>query len=136
MPSMTMSTTPSSTMSAMSMASSTAMSSSDMTMQSMAMIFFTSTSTPLYSMSWMPNSIGQYAGTCIFLIAFAAIFRALLAIRINFFEVLAIVKHQSYEEAKYPYLADAKSIGRPWRINEAVLIAFMDVVLAASGYLL
>ena len=121
---------------------STATSSSNMTtmmgMDSMAMTFFTSTSTPLYSMSWMPNSTGQYAGTCIFLIAFAAIFRALLAVRVKFFEVLAVVKHRRRGELMYSY-TDTKSTSsevRPWRACEAVMLGFMDVILAGLGYLL
>ncbi|ETN44397.1 uncharacterized protein HMPREF1541_10577, partial [Cyphellophora europaea CBS 101466] len=52
-----------------------------MGMSSMAMVFFTSIHTPLYSSAWTPSNAGQYAGTCIFLITLAAIFRALLAIR-------------------------------------------------------
>jgi hypothetical protein len=109
-----------------------------MGMDSMAMTFFTSTSTPLYSSDWTPNSAGEYAGTCIFLIAFAAIFRALLAARINFFEVLAVVKHRRGEGLIYPYATDAKPTSRvrPWRINEAVMLASMDVALAGLGYLL
>ena len=42
-------------------------------------IFFTSTSTPLYSSQWQPTSTGSYAGTCIFLISLAAILRCLFA---------------------------------------------------------
>jgi hypothetical protein len=102
----------------------------------MAMTFFTSTNTPLYSLSWSPNSTGQYAGTCIFLIAFAAIFRALLAVRVNFFEVLAVVKHRRSGGLIYPYAVDAKPKTRPWRVNEAVMLGSMDVVLAGIGYLL
>jgi copper transporter 1 len=102
----------------------------------MAMTFFTSTNTPLYSLSWIPNSTGQYAGTCIFLIAFATIFRALLAVRINFFEALAVVEHRHSGGLIYPYAADAKPKTRPWRVNEAIMLGSMDVVLAGIGYLL
>ena len=48
-----------------------------MPMSMMQMVFFTSTSTPLYSMTWAPMATGAYAGTCIFLIILAVIFRAL-----------------------------------------------------------
>jgi copper transporter 1 len=132
---------PTKTMAGMSMASSMPTSSlSDpmMVMDSMAMTFFTSTGTPLYSLSWTPNSTGRYIGTCMFLIAFATSFRALLAFRVNFFEVLTAVKHRS-EGSLYPYASDAKSTThtiRPWRVNEAVMVATMDVVLAGIGYLL
>lgn len=36
---------------------------------------------PLYSSMWMPISVGSYAGTCIFLIALAVIFRFLNAFK-------------------------------------------------------
>lgn len=42
-------------------------------------IFFTSTSTALYSSQWQPTSTGSYVGTCIFLILLAAILRFLFA---------------------------------------------------------
>jgi len=47
----------------------------------MRMVFFTSTSTPLFSTLWTPDSTPAYAGTCIFLIILGAIFRGLLAYR-------------------------------------------------------
>jgi hypothetical protein len=47
----------------------------------MAMTFYTSTSTPLFSTLWTPSSTGPYAGTCIFLIVLAVLFRALLALK-------------------------------------------------------
>lgn len=107
-----------------------------MGMNEMAMTFFTSASTPLYSSAWTPNSTGQYAGTCVFLIAFATIFRAFLAVRCNFFQVLAIVEHRRNRGLMYPKLADDKPRVRPWRAKEAVLVASMDVLLAGTGYLL
>ena len=45
----------------------------------MIMTFFASTNTPLYSLGWTPTSEGSYAGTCIFLIILAVLFRVLLA---------------------------------------------------------
>ena len=50
-------------------------------MSHMMMTFFTSTKTPLLSETWTPSGTGNYAGTCIFLIIFGAIFQALLASR-------------------------------------------------------
>lgn len=41
--------------------------------------FYASTSTPLFSAAWTPENTGTYAGTCIFLILFAAFFRGLAA---------------------------------------------------------
>jgi copper transporter 1 len=140
--SMSISSSPTSTMSGMSMASSASsmdMSSAGtqmMQMDAMAMTFFTSTVTPLFSMAWTPNSAGQYTGTCIFLIALAAIFRALLAIRFNLFEFVRIVKHQHKEQSIYGYGQDSTSTVRPWRAKEAVWIALMDVLLSGVAYLL
>ena len=60
----------------------TDMSSPDMTMSAgtgMYMVFFASTTTPLYSAMWSPTSVGAYAGTCIFLILLAITLRALFA---------------------------------------------------------
>lgn len=45
----------------------------------MKMVFYTAANTPLYSSDWQPKSTGSYAGTCIFLIVLASIFRGLLA---------------------------------------------------------
>lgn len=70
--------------SAATMVSSTAMlssSSSMMMMDSMKMYFTTSTTTPLWSSRWAPSSVGQYAGTCVFLIIFAVISRFIGAAR-------------------------------------------------------
>ena len=47
----------------------------------MNMVFFTSTSTPLYADNWTPASAGQYAGTCIFLIVLAIILRVLMSVK-------------------------------------------------------
>lgn len=59
--------------------SSTSGSDSTMSMSMMESVFFTSTYTSLYSSAWKPKSIGTYAGTCIFLIVLAVIFRCLVA---------------------------------------------------------
>ena len=52
-----------------------------MPMSMMQMVFFTSTATPLYSMSWAPMDTGHYTGTCVFLILLAAIYRGLIALK-------------------------------------------------------
>ena len=61
--------------SSMPMASS--MPESDMHGGSMGMssVFHTAIDTPLYSTAWTPHSPAGYAGTCIFLILFAALWR-------------------------------------------------------------
>ncbi|KAH6666944.1 Ctr copper transporter [Halenospora varia] len=47
----------------------------------MSSMFSTGTETPLYFTTWMPMSISAYAGTCIFLIVLAVIFRVLIAFK-------------------------------------------------------
>lgn len=47
----------------------------------MSMVFFTSTTTPNYSSTWIPINTGGYAGTCTFLIILATTFRGLLAVK-------------------------------------------------------
>ncbi|AEO65127.1 uncharacterized protein THITE_2044103 [Thermothielavioides terrestris NRRL 8126] len=44
-------------------------------------VFQSTTTSPLYSARWTPASTGAYAGTCIFLIALAVVFRGLLALK-------------------------------------------------------
>jgi len=70
-----------STSTAMDMPMSTAMSTMEMPASQMQMVFFTSRTTPLLSAAWSPATTGQYAGTCIFLVALAVAFRALLAFK-------------------------------------------------------
>ena len=59
-----------------------------MPMSSMAMTFFTSQQTPLFSSSWMPSNTGDYAGTCIFLIILGAILQFLLSSRALYYRKL------------------------------------------------
>lgn len=47
----------------------------------MRMLFFTSPSTPLFSSAFTPTTTGQYAGTCIFLVVLALVYRALFALK-------------------------------------------------------
>jgi solute carrier family 31 (copper transporter), member 1 len=46
--------------------------------EDMAMVFFNSHHTPLYSIDWMPRGAAGYAGTCIFLIILSITLRLLL----------------------------------------------------------
>lgn len=107
-----------------------------MGMDTMKMVFFSSSTTPLFSSAWTPDSPGKYAGTCIFLIIFAAIFRALLAVRFNLFDIVASVQRHRGDDQIALYATDKRSVIRPWRASEALLVASMDVVLAGVGYLL
>jgi copper transporter 1 len=131
----------------MSGMSATASASSDMSgmshmsgmmdMSQMMMTFFTSTETPLYSKDWTPSGAGQYAGTCIFLIVLAFIFRGLLAFRTR---VPILWDRRSSGE----YQTDAKDLesgsidraNEPWRVNKALARAILDTILAGVSYLL
>ncbi|KAI5821075.1 hypothetical protein BZA77DRAFT_613 [Pyronema omphalodes] len=62
-----------------SSSSSSSSSGHDMSSGSMFMVFYTSTSTPLFSSSWSPSTLGQYVGVCVFLIVLSFVFRFLLA---------------------------------------------------------
>ncbi|KAJ4984354.1 low affinity copper transporter [Stagonosporopsis vannaccii] len=122
------------------MAIPTSTSSSSMTMMgadSMAMTFFVSTSTPLWSTSFSPHNAGQYAGICTFLIAFAVMFRLLLAVRVNFLTILDAAKRTRYSGLIQSHVTeDHKTRTRPWRADEAVMMAGLDVVVAGVSYLL
>ncbi|KAK4446206.1 low-affinity copper transporter encoded by the ctr2 protein [Podospora aff. communis PSN243] len=48
---------------------------------SMGMTFHLATNTPLLLPSWQPSNVGEYAASCLFLIALAALTRILIAIR-------------------------------------------------------
>ncbi|KAB2570824.1 putative copper transporter [Lasiodiplodia theobromae] len=56
-------------------------SSSSSSSSTMSMVFANAVNTPLYTDSFTPSTIGQYAGICIFLIVLAAIFRGLFAVK-------------------------------------------------------
>jgi solute carrier family 31 (copper transporter), member 1 len=58
-------------------------SNSDMmeSMSSMAMTFFSSINTPLFSNSWTPANTGQYSATCLFIIWLGAVLRLLFVLR-------------------------------------------------------
>ena len=136
-----------------------------MDMSMMSMIFFTSTMTPLYSAMWTPTSVGGYAGTCIFLIILAVIFRALLAVKswketawidaeFNRRYIVVAGKQPKSErilsdnDTKRMILTEngvqedvmvikKRSMGvRPWRITTDPVRAIIDTVIAGIGYLL
>ncbi|KAK3679544.1 hypothetical protein LTR78_001105 [Recurvomyces mirabilis] len=132
-----------SSMTGMSMPSATSSTSSSMSgmmgMDSMMMVFFSATNTPLYSTAWMPNGTGQYAGACIFLIVLSLLFRGLMAVRCNF--TLLWTRWTRHNETPMLHREEdeiyLKHGGRrPWRINEAATRAILDTTLAAVSYLL
>lgn len=134
-------------------------------MSEMSMTFFTSTMTPLYSAMWTPNSAGQYAGTCIFLIIFATVFRGLLAVKAwketawldaEFNRRYVSVAGKLPKSERIASDSDSKrmiltengieedvmvvkkrSMGiRPWRLTTDPIRAVMDTIIAGVGYLL
>jgi len=131
----------------------------------MPIVFKASTSTPLYSSGWIPTSTGSYAGTCIFLILLAAVFRGLLAVKawketawfdaeFNRRYVKVVGKPSKAErissdsDSKRMILTEngveedvvvvkKRSMAvRPWRITTDPLRAVIDTVIAGIGYLL
>ncbi|EHK21980.1 uncharacterized protein TRIVIDRAFT_53545 [Trichoderma virens Gv29-8] len=102
----------------------------------MAMMFFTSTSTPLWSSAFTPTTTGQYAGACIFLIAFTVVFRILLALRFNMYKVVAAAKMRRGGGLLQSDMTEIKSTPRPWRASEAIMSGALDAVIAGVSYLL
>lgn len=108
-----------------------------MGMSDMMMVFFTSTGTPLYSKAWTPGSAGTYAGTCIFLIVLAFIFRGLLALRCRFTELWnRSTVNDFWRNTSDLELGAAGQKREPWRINKALTRAILDTILAGVSYLL
>lgn len=139
---MSMETSSSMDMGDMDMSSGHSMGGMSMSMADMAMVFFTSATTPLYASSWTPNSDGQYAGTCIFLIALPVIFRAILAVRCNITHVQGWFSPQIAINAPHEddddtgALKPAHPVRRPWNINEALIRAILDTTIAGVSYLM
>jgi hypothetical protein len=101
-------------------------SSSPKSLSSMAMVFFSSSSTPLFSTAWKPSSTSAYAGTCIFLILLAASFRALLAVK-------AVLEHRWLDTTlnrRYIAIAGKKTAGQKITEDEKVKETFL---LSAQG---
>jgi hypothetical protein len=134
-------------------------------MSMMSMVFYTSQSTPLYSSAWAPSTTGQYAGTCIFLVIFAIIFRVLLALKArqeaNWLDAelnrryisvagrlppserppqgqerkKVIVTEGGIEEEVLVVRRNSGAV-HPWRITVDPLRAVTDTVIAGVAYLL
>ena len=63
-------------------------------------------------------------------------FRLLLAVRVNFFAILAAAQEHRYKGLVQSHASEDKSKARPWRVDEAVMVAALDVVVAGVSYLL
>ncbi|KAI1205201.1 Ctr copper transporter family-domain-containing protein [Annulohypoxylon truncatum] len=141
--------------SASSMASSTSgmdMDSSSMMMSSadMAMVFFQSVTTPLYSSAWTPQGQGSYAGTCIFLIVLALVHRILIAGRAIIFDSNQALSRRrkdiSSDSDEYPgSKSDLESMGErfrsqwsghPFKVATETARALLEVIIGGIGYLL
>ncbi|OJI84636.1 hypothetical protein ASPTUDRAFT_188744 [Aspergillus tubingensis CBS 134.48] len=96
---------------------------------SMTMVFFTSTTTPLYSNGWTPSNTGQYAGTCIFLIALAVMLRLLLALK-------PILETRFWNDGILRSSPDHPPRRTRRAINPAARRATLELVIAGVGYLL
>ncbi|KAF5976140.1 protein kinase-like domain-containing protein [Fusarium bulbicola] len=128
-----------STGSSMPMSTSSSSSSSStmaMDMEQMNMVFFISSKTLLWTKSFAPETTGQYAGVCIFLIAFATILRMLLALRVNFYSVSDGLRRRRTKGLLVESRVSEIAGNRPWRANEAIMLGVIDVLLAGVSYLL
>ncbi|KAI1086755.1 Ctr copper transporter family-domain-containing protein [Rostrohypoxylon terebratum] len=125
-------------------------SSSMMTSADMAMVFFQSVTTPLYSTTWTPQGQGSYAGTCVFLIVLALVHRVLMAGRsIIFNSSQAPRRHRkdiSSDSDDYPgSKSDLESVGdrfrsswssHPFKVATETARALLEVMIGGIGYLL
>ncbi|KAM7221034.1 Ctr copper transporter family domain containing protein [Rhypophila decipiens] len=133
-------------------------------MESMA-VFVNSMTTSLYSTNWTPSTTGQYAGTCIFLIALGVLFRGILAFKawqeqrwleaefnrryvvVNGKPPLAenvsrdsmsknLVLSENGVEENVVVVQKRGATVRPWRLSVDPLRALLDTVIAGVSYLL
>ncbi|CAK7206275.1 hypothetical protein SEUCBS139899_009062 [Sporothrix eucalyptigena] len=140
-------------------------SSSSSNSSTMMSVFFTATDTSLYSMAWTPSSVGTYAGTCIFLIMLATLFRFILAFKARAesrwldaelerrYVVVpgkpALAQQISQDSASKRMVLSENGVEedvmvlkkrhthvRPWRLSVDPLRALLDTLLAGVGYLL
>jgi len=136
-----------------------------MDMSMMSMTFFSATSTSLYSAMWTPTTVGAYAGTCIFLIMLAVIFRGLLAVKAwketawmdaEFKRRYVTVAGKGPKSERISQDSDSKRMilsengveedvmvvtkkgveARPWRFSTDPIRAVIDTIIVGVGYLL
>ncbi|KAF9875226.1 low affinity copper transporter [Colletotrichum karsti] len=138
------------TTTAMAMATSTStsdsMSGMSMSMEDMTMTFFEAFKTPLYSTKWTPTSEGEYAGTCIFLIALACILRLLLALKPileerfwrNYPVYESDKQHGDVDPGMGAAVVRRDLVGRwrGWRAGASAARATYEVIIGGVGYLL
>jgi len=133
--------------------------------QDMAMVFFNSHTTPLYSQLWTPKSSAGYAGTCIFLVILSVLFRLLMVSK----HLLEARWAAAARRRRYIVVADKQPLServvvdpdakaailtangleehvrmvsapdhspRPWRFTEDLPRAILVTIMAGVGYLL
>lgn len=149
----------------MSMDNTTSSDTTTTMMATMMVAFQNDMQTTLYADAWTPATLGQYAGTCIFVIALAAIFRGLFAVRatlearwldqeINRRYVavkgqLPMHDKMSNDSLKQDMVLSANgveeqvmvikkrhTVARPWRASVDPVRALVDTIIAGTGYLL
>lgn len=131
----------------------------------MSMTFFSNTVTPLFSSKWTPKSAGAYAGTCIFLIVLAVIYRASFTLK-HYLEYKWLEKTM---QRRYVVVADKTPVSerissdadsktavlsvngveenvkvvhspirhvQPWRFSVDVPRALLVMIMGGVGYLL
>ncbi|KAI1397518.1 Ctr copper transporter family-domain-containing protein [Hypoxylon fuscum] len=120
----------------------------------MAMTFFLSSNTALFSKAWTPSSPAAYIGTCIFLVVLAVLMRAMLALKpilekslwnatIESEGVLVPDEDASYQKEGMAPRQSVKSVYGTvrrrwtiWRFRTSLSRALFELLLAAVGYLL
>ncbi|KAI1377018.1 Ctr copper transporter family-domain-containing protein [Hypoxylon crocopeplum] len=121
-----------------------------MTSAEMAMVFFQSVTTPLYSSAWTPQGEGSYAGTCIFLIVLALVHRILIAARSIIFDSNTTLhrhrKEVTSDSDDYPgSRSELESMGlqfrsqwnsHPFKVATETSRALLEVMIGGIGYLL
>ncbi|KAH6646583.1 Ctr copper transporter family-domain-containing protein [Truncatella angustata] len=133
-------------------------------MEPMAMTFFSSQNTSLFSQAWTPSTTASYIATCIFLLLLGAVMRGMLAIKPvieNAIWKLQSKKHEmllSEEDCSegidymkhhghirdgdvaigglYGILQGMVKRWRPWRFKPSVSRALYETLLSITGYLL
>jgi copper transporter 1 len=91
----------------------------------MLMAFFNSQYTPLYSKGWAPQGKAGYAGTCIFLLLLAIIYRSLFAFK----HILEARWSQQAYNRRYIVVADRQSFSEQAKTDPDLKTA----VLTSNG---
>lgn len=125
-----------------------------MSMSEMAMVFFTSFQTPLFSSAWTPTTQGQYAGTCVFLVVLTIILRLFIALKpivesrfwsgnVSYTSHAQVIDDEQTTYPKGIPGARMRAVRRDvskrwsgWRISAAAGRATYEVVIVGVGYLL